>query len=184
MTEQETLQVLRLLQAAYPQYYKNLSKNKADEVLNLWSSMFAEDEVKPVLLAIKTYIASDTTGFPPPIGKIKETMHFLTRPQTMSGSEAWNLVLKAMDKAYNKPAPAFNELPEDIRKIIGDWQTLDGYNRISIDSLNIAKNNFLREYNRLIQSNMSIDLLPTEAKQYRDMLLSENGTAETKRLCE
>lgn len=74
MTRNETLQILLILKNPYPTFYRDISKEEAVEIADLWYSMFKEDDFLLVRDAIKFYIATDIQGYPPTVGLIKTKM--------------------------------------------------------------------------------------------------------------
>ena len=126
MNDIEMMGVLAAIETAYPNIKRTEQERKA--AVNLWASLFADDDPKAVLLAVKSYIVTDTTGFPPTIGQIKARMQ--TAPQ-MGEIEAWSLVSRACRNAYYHADEEFRKLPEDIQQTLGspsqlrDWSLLD-----------------------------------------------------------
>lgn len=72
MTRDDTLKVLAILKAAYPNFYKDLSKQEASAVIGLWSVQLAEVPVDIVCFAINKIIATNT--FPPTIAEVKKKL--------------------------------------------------------------------------------------------------------------
>ena len=54
MTQQETAQVLTLLRAAYPAFYKKTTAQEAEIAGRLWAEMFSEDDYGIVQYALNT----------------------------------------------------------------------------------------------------------------------------------
>ena len=57
------------IRAAYPNYYKNQAE--IDDAINLWAEMLADDKAEYIAKAVKEFIKTDTSGFPPTIGQIR-----------------------------------------------------------------------------------------------------------------
>lgn len=72
MTREETIKVLAILKAAYPNSYKGMTREEAQGTVSVWAMQFAAFPVEVVLLAINKIIASST--FPPTISEVKEKM--------------------------------------------------------------------------------------------------------------
>lgn len=72
MTREETIKVLAILKAAYPNSYKNMTREEAQGTVSVWAMQFAAFPVEVVLLAINKIIASST--FPPTISEVKDKM--------------------------------------------------------------------------------------------------------------
>ena len=87
MDKQEAYQILTLLQANYPDSFRGMSKESANVKVNLWTDMFSEEPFEAVAAAAKAYIATDTGGFMPTIGKLKDMLHRMQSPQQMTQME-------------------------------------------------------------------------------------------------
>lgn len=72
MTQGETLKIMAVLQAAYPNFYRGMTRQDAEGVVALWADIFAEDSYNTVAAAVRAFIASDSKGFPPVVGQIKQ----------------------------------------------------------------------------------------------------------------
>lgn len=70
MTRQDTIKVLSVLKAAYPNFYKNMSKDEALSVINLWSIQLSDTPVDIVIMAVNKIIA--TSKWPPTISEVKD----------------------------------------------------------------------------------------------------------------
>ena len=66
MTREETVQLLMVIQSAFPNY-KVPDKTTA---VNTWFTMLHDYEYQLVMLSLHKYIATDTSGFAPSIGAI------------------------------------------------------------------------------------------------------------------
>ena len=97
MNVNETLKILSVLKANYPNFYKGMSKIDAEAQVILWSEMFEDTPYELVGVAVKSYIATDVNGYPPNIGKIKEHIKSLSQSDNeLSEQEAVNLIMKAL----------------------------------------------------------------------------------------
>lgn len=72
MTKEETVQILSLLKAAYPNAYKGMTKQEANGVISVWATQFISTPVEVVLIAVNKLIA--TNSFPPSISEVKNKM--------------------------------------------------------------------------------------------------------------
>ena len=102
MNRTETLAVMSILKAAYPSYYRDMKRQDAEAVVNLWAEMLADYPANLVAAAVKSHIASDRKGFPPHIGAIIAAIGEISRPAELSEGEAWALIAKALrNSGYN-----------------------------------------------------------------------------------
>lgn len=61
---------MAIIKTAYPEYYRQ--SNDIEDTINLWQEMMQDDDEKFISLAVKEFIKTDTKGFPPKIGQIRE----------------------------------------------------------------------------------------------------------------
>jgi hypothetical protein len=147
MTRQETGRIMDVLRAAYPQFYSRMGEEQLRGVVNLWAGMFADDDVTTVAAAVKALIASDTRGFPPVVGQVRESIRRLTQPGRMTEAEAWNRVVRALRNGVYGSADEFERLPETLRRLVGspaqlrEWAMLD-----SGELQTVVQSNFMRSY--------------------------------------
>lgn len=91
MTKKETAQILAILKAAYPNFYKDMSAEEAQGTISVWALQFADLPADIVLMALNKAIS--TSKFPPTIAEIKDKMK----------SIYW--------EAYDKLNPMFDNAP-------------------------------------------------------------------------
>ena len=70
MTREETIKILAILKAAYPNSYKNMTKDEASGTVAVWAMQFATIPADVVLIAINKLIS--TSAFPPAICEVKK----------------------------------------------------------------------------------------------------------------
>lgn len=75
MTKTEANQVLAILKAAYPNSYRNMTKEEAIGTINVWATQFINIPVEVVLVAVNKLISTNT--FPPSIGEVKAKIRSL-----------------------------------------------------------------------------------------------------------
>ena len=114
MNEADTKKILASLTVAYP----SLADDKAIPRVRLWASMFTDEPYELVSAAVRTYIASDTKGFPPAIGKIKQLCISLLESENISEAEAVSLILKATRNGIYGSEEEFAKLPPVCQRIV------------------------------------------------------------------
>ena len=174
MTKNETLQILNILKIAYPTFYKNISKQEALDIVDLWSNMFEEDDVLLVIAAVKTFIATDDKGYPPVIGVIKKKMREISHPDTMSEIEAWQLVKKAASNSAYHAKEEFDKLPPTIQKIIGDHNTLRDWGLMDMDKFDtVLQSNFIKFFKINSEKEKEYKALPLSVRNFQKGVDSE-----------
>lgn len=69
MTQDETVQILSVLKAAYPNSYKGMTRQEAYGTISVWATQFAQIPVQIVLIAVNKLISTST--YPPTISEVK-----------------------------------------------------------------------------------------------------------------
>lgn len=166
MTLTETLQVMAILKAAYPNFYKQQSSAELQQAAKLWAYMFADDDGKVIAAAVKGFIATDTKGFPPVIGQIKQIAYDLTHKQEMTEQEAWNLVCKAIKNSIYNYADEFTKLPPVIQDVVGSPNQLREWAMVDVDDVQtVIASNFQRSYRVRSKNFRHYDALPPDVKE-------------------
>ena len=75
MTREETIKVLAILKAAYPNSYKGMTKDEANGVITVWSVHFSNIPLNIVMIAINKIISA--SKFPPTISDVRDALRGL-----------------------------------------------------------------------------------------------------------
>lgn len=84
MTREDVIKLLMMVQAAYPNY-KPPDKTVT---VNMWHEMLKECDENSVMMGLKEFIKTDTSGFAPSIGQIISKMETVQRRKQISELEA------------------------------------------------------------------------------------------------
>lgn len=171
MTREETIKVLAVLKAAYPAFYRGMKADELNGIVNLWASQFEGDDYKTVGAAVQAHIATDTKGYPPHIGAIKEAIRKITQPDEMSEMEAWGYVASALrNSGYNSVAE-FDKLPPVVRRIVGSPSQLREWAMMDSDTVqSVVQSNFMRSYRVRAQSEREYLALPESVRELMGQL--------------
>ena len=170
MDRNETLKVLSVLKAAYPQFYKGMTREDAEAVVGLWGSMFADDPYMLVAGAVKAFIASDTRGFPPAVGQVREKLASLSAPDEMTDAEAWGLVSRAISNSLYESRKEFEALPETVRRVVGSHNQLREWAAMDISEVQtVVASNFQRSYRARSQRDREYRMLPGDVRRTLEM---------------
>ena len=165
MTREETLTIMGVLKAAYPNYYREMTRHDAEAVVELWSTMFSDEPAQLVAMAVKAHIASDTKGFPPHIGAIKEAIVKLQTPNAMTELEAWALVSKATRNAAYCANEEYEKLPEIVRRLVGSPLQLRAWALMDEDTVSsVVASNFQRSYKAIMAKEKEQLALPADVR--------------------
>lgn len=81
MTRDETIKMLAILKAAYPNSYKGMTKDEANGMIAVWTMQFADMPADIVLMALNKLIS--TSQFPPAISEVKRKSAVCTGKPTI-----------------------------------------------------------------------------------------------------
>lgn len=162
MTVQETNKILAMILEVYPMF----GKDRNPEVTSkLWSRLFEDEPYEWVEKALLAFISTDTKGFPPAPGNIKDTIRQLTETDELTAMEAWNLVVKATSNGFYGAKEEFSKLPEEVQEIVGSPQMLREWSMMDSDEFNtVIGSNFQRSYRAKAESRKMYGLLPASLR--------------------
>jgi hypothetical protein len=162
MTREETKTILAVLRAGYLNFYKNMTKEDAKNTVDLWATMFTDEQSHIVTEAVKSLMC--TLKFPPTIADVKEKIAMITQPQEITELEAWNIVREAI--SYYDAAKNFKNLPPILRKIVGSPNQLREWAVMDVETVNsVIQSNFMRSYKVKAAQEKEYERLPKSTKK-------------------
>ena len=164
MTVTDCKGILALLQSEYPQSFTRLDDRQMTAKVNLWAELFAEDDPKLVFAAVKSLLVSNRE-FAPSVGQIKEKMHSLYSPDTLTEGEAWALVSKACSNGLYGYRAEFDKLPPDVQAAVGRPEQLKEWAMMDADTVqSVIASNFMRSYKAAAHRTKEREMLPENVK--------------------
>lgn len=161
MTREETIELLMMMQAAFPNY-KPPDKTVA---VNTWFLMLADYPYQQVQMALKAYIVTDTSGFAPRIGQIIDKIQMITSPAEMNEMEAWSLVSKALRNGNYKSREEFDKLPDLVKEAVGSPENIHNWAQTDIKSIeSVIQSNFIKSYRLVVNRQKEMQKLPNDIK--------------------
>lgn len=165
MTRSETLAIMSILKAAYPGYYRDMKRQDAEAVVNLWSEMLADYPANLVAAAVKAHIAGDRKGFPPHIGAIIASIGDVSKPAELTEGEAWALVAKALRNGGYGSEQEFAALPETLQRLVGHPSQLREWAMMDAGTVqSVVQSNFMRSYRARQESERKMQALPADVR--------------------
>ena len=175
VTRDETIELLMMVQAAFPNY-KPPDKTVA---VNTWFLMLADYPYQQVQMALKAYIATDTSGFAPSIGQIIDKMQMINSHAEQNEMEAWSLVSKALRNGNYKSREEFEKLPDLVKEAVGSPENIHNWAQADIKSVeSVIQSNFIKSYRLVVNRQKEIQKLPKEIKA----MISGNKDCDGKRI--
>ena len=165
MTKQDTYQVLAVLQAFYPDSFRGCTDGAAQMKVTLWQEAFADEPGSAVIAAAKAYASTDTKGFMPTPGQIKEQLRLLQKEDDLSEQDAWDLVLKALRNSSYGAAEEFAKLPEPVKRSVGSQNMLKQWASYDAGDLQFVASEFKKSYRQIVADRSNLDKIPSAVKQ-------------------
>jgi len=166
MNKEQTIKILSIIKAAYPQWARDLKVNDAQMMVTLWNDMLQDYEYNLVQAAIKKVIA--TNKFPPSVSEVIESINYITSggKSEMTEIEAWGLVRKAIKNSAYNAEEEFNKLPEKIQQAIGSHNVLHNWSQETVDGIEkVIGSNFMRSYKATVIRKKEEKQIPTSIKK-------------------
>lgn len=178
MTKDEMTKLLAVMESVYPNHFKKINHK---DTLAIWLKLFENDNSTIITMAVRAYISTDTKGFPPVPGQIKEIAYKLTHEKEMTEGEAWQLIKKAIKKVsmYDKKKTwsAYDELPKTLRDMTSPSQLIEWAYYVPSESLEtVVASNFMRAFKARQKAERDFYALPenakklTEDKEFKNLL--------------
>lgn len=143
MDREQAIVVLKLLKTAYPRFYADITKEDAENMVNLWIDMFKQDDPSLVILAVKELI--NTLKFPPAIADVKEKMYAITT-KTESPAELWGALAKAVRNGLYGYREEFEKLPDVVKTFVREPAQLREMAQMDSDTFHtVTKGQFLKQ---------------------------------------
>ena len=175
MTREDTIKILSILKASYPNFYKDMSKKDAETTVNLYTEMFEQNNSKLVATAIKELIQHQS--YPPTIADIKNKIYELTNPDDLNSSDLWEIFKKTIQKGYYGDISEFEKLPDSIKTYLGNNPgRINEIGMMESNTLNtVEKGIFMRQIEAIKDRVKSQKMMLPETLRYINELLNNNS---------
>lgn len=165
MTRAETIQIMGILQVAFPSYYRNVSTADASAAVSLWTELFSEDPAELVAAAVKALIATQVEGYPPTIGAVKAKLRELTEPESLTAAQAWAMVERACANGVYGAQEEFDRLPTIIQRAVGSPNQLREWGNMDADTVkSVVASNFQRSFAIIQKREKEMALIPPDVR--------------------
>lgn len=170
----DTKKIMAYVSAAFPKYYANVTKDSVNRQAIVWHEVLGEYSTAEVKAGAMSYIASDSSGFPPTPGQIIEHIHFVGKPQDHSGTQAWALVRKAVNVPWDQFEASFATLPRAAQIAVGSPESLKELAQMDTQRFEtVAQSNFMRMYDAAQRREAKEEKIPTSVITARERLALE-----------
>lgn len=173
MNKKETVMVLTYLGAEYDGFFSKMKDADRDAKIALWYDQFRDYEGDAVMAGARAYISTNTTGYPPKVGQLKELIYKLQNQDEMTELEAWGLVKSALRNSGYFAQDEWEKLPPVIQKLV-DPHTLHEWAMMDSDEVNtVVASNFMRSYRMRAATIKDMQKLPGSMKEMISTLVDK-----------
>lgn len=154
MTTKEIAQLVYVVKAAYPKTYERFTNKDFENLILAWQMVLEDYTYQQASAGLKTYLASDTKGFPPSPGQVVDCIHKVIKPQTgeLTGLEAWALVRRAISNSNYNADAEFERLPAAVQRAVGSPANLREMAMLDIDQVEtVEQSHFIRNYEGMVK---------------------------------
>lgn len=111
MNKAEVIATMTAIRAAYPNYYR--VQAEIDDAINLWAEMLVDDKAEYIAKAVKEFIKTDISGFPPTIGQIRNKAGEIKKAEYDKRKRETDML----------PEPEIDiaEMPEELKRKMAAW---------------------------------------------------------------
>lgn len=171
MNRDDVIKILSILKIAYPNFYKNISKEDAERTIELYQTMFCDCDTQIVITAIKELINS--FKYPPTIADIKNKMYELyNNNNDKSASELWESLIKAISNSGYNSESEFEKLPKEVKDFVRNPRQLKEMAMMDSDIVHsVIKGQFLKQIEVIKERRKSENMMLPETK----LLISKIG---------
>ena len=154
MTTRETAQLVYVMRAAYPKTYEKFTNKDFENLILAWEMVLEDYTYQQASAGLKTYLASDTKGFPPSPGQVVDCIHKIIKPQSneLTGLEAWALVRRAISNSIYNAETEFEKLPQAVQRAVGGPANLREMAALDIEQVEtVEQSHFIRNYEAMVK---------------------------------
>lgn len=165
MTKADAAKLVAIIVTAYPNFDKFKDAQEITSTVNLWATMFSDEDARIVGLAIKKHIA--TNKWPPSVAELREIMLEIQHPELIAPDQAWAAVSDYMETTgqYN-----YERLECELPPLVARAVEVIGYHNLydmnrgtyGNNSPGIARVAFMQQYTAMYNREKARAMTPAE----------------------
>lgn len=170
MTQQETIMILGICRASYPNFYKGMTKNELQGIVDLWCEMFENDDINIVKLAVKELI--QTLQYPPTIADVKQKIYAITSNEK-DATELWDELQNAIKDGIYHSKEVYERLSPEVKKFVRNPSQLKELAQMDSDVVHsVTKGQFFKQIENIQAREKEQKQMLPETKRFREMALN------------
>lgn len=155
MNRTETIQILAILKAAFPNAFKGMDADDREAMVILWQRMFANESYAEVAAAVDRLIKKREYGWTPSVGEVTAELSEGRKSQLMSENDAWLLVRKAARNGNYHADKEFAKLPPAVQAVIGGPWAIKEFANFSDEQMSKEERTFKKAYKEELERGVS-----------------------------
>lgn len=160
MTDEDVKRLQTIMVASYPNYKPENIKL----TINVWHEMLRDYSYEEAVLALKTFIATDTSGFAPSVGQLIGMITKLNSVENMNPNEAWSLVREAISNGGYHSKEEFDKLPPLVQKAVGSPNQIYAWAMDEHFNESVVSSHFISVYKVICDRSDMEKRMPKEAR--------------------
>lgn len=173
MTKQETTMILGVLKTSYPNFYKDMDRRQMLDTIELWSEMFANEDLEIVEIAVKSLI--NTLRFPPTIADIKDQIYKLQNNEQEDVMDLYSKLKKAISNGIYGASEEFKKLPPIVQKFVGSPNQLREWSMDENFNDGVLRGQFAKQVEIIRQREKEEKMMLPEVKEVINNLLEKTN---------
>ena len=141
----------------------------------MWFEVMRDYDLASAKAGAISFMAADTSGFPPTPGQIIEYIRQVKQPEELSPLEAWGYVRKAVNSPRDQYEAAYEHLPELVQKTLSGKERgvaqlkVWGGEDMRVSTFEtVEQSNFLRSYEATRTRMVTEQKIPQALLELRD----------------
>lgn len=164
MNREETKMIITMLSSIYVNEFSKLSEDKVKQMIDVWTTLFEDEDANKIATVTKAYLKSSTNAFMPTPAMLINQAYELFTPKGMTEQEAWNCISQAIQNSGYNAKAEYDDLPKEIQAIctpgmLYEWSQMD-----SSVVQSVVASNFQRSFKVKEKQRVDYDKLPNETK--------------------
>lgn len=166
MNRAETLKLILVIKNTYPKTYEKFTRSDFEGMADMWTLIFEDYSYQEISLALKAYLTTNTSGFPPVPAQLIAYTRQENPVKEMTSAEAWDLVYKAICNSNYNAEEEFNKLPELCQKAIGSPASLRELASMDANTVkSVEGSHFKRNYENLARRKAEYEKIPVSTRE-------------------
>lgn len=164
MTREEMKMILT---PAVFNYQREWGSYELSDLINFWYASFGNCDYETVNRAFNAHMA--TSSFAPKIADINRQIQKMESPEPLGETEAFNRILKAVERSSWHSQEEFEKLDPILQKIVGDAHQLQDWASMTVDDImRNVRPMVARDYRAEVERQQEYARLPEDVRKRID----------------